>query len=155
MAQHRSQHVGNNNPRNVWCSPFGTGKCFLFEHGGRCVFCVALPGLRAHGRPSGDAPPDVDVPISVKAVYIMHTATPAAGPAHLNLRYFANVHNPKSPPTVIAIAALSPAPTSPTLQQSLRITITLKMGTAMYVETLRCFERTEPKLRCYVSVVYV
>lgn len=134
---------------------FGTGKCFLFEHGDRCVFCVALPGLRTPGRPSGSAPPDVDVPISVKAVNIMLTATPASGPACLNLRHSANVHNPKSSPTVIAIAALSPAPTSPTLQHSLRFTFTLRMGTAVYVETLRCFERTEPKVHCYVSVVYI
>jgi len=85
----------------------------------------------------------------------MLTATPASGTACLNLRHSANVHNPKSPPTVIAIAALSPAPTSPTLQHSLRLTFTMKMGTAMYVETLCCFERTEPKLRCYFSVVYI
>ena len=143
MAKHRSQNVGNNNPRNVWCSSFGTGKCFLFEHRSRCVFYVALPVLRAPGRPSGGAPPDVDEPISVKAVNIMLTATPASGPACLNLRHCANVHNPKS------------SPTSPTLQHSLCLTFTLKMGAAMNVETLRCFERTEPKLHCYVNVVYI
>ena len=97
MAQHRSQYVGNNNPRNVWHSSFGTGRCFLFEHGGRCVFCVALPGLRAPGRPSGDASPDVDVPISVKAANILLITTPASDPDCLNLRHSANVHNPKSP----------------------------------------------------------
>ena len=86
------------NPRNVWCSSFGTGKCFLFEHGGRCVFCVPLSGLRAPGRPSGGVPLDVDVPISVKAVNIMLTVTPASGPACLKLCHSANVHNPKSPP---------------------------------------------------------
>jgi hypothetical protein len=141
------------NPRNVWRSYFGTGKCFLFEHGGRYTFCVTLSGLRAPGRPSGGVPPDVDVPISVKAVNIMLTVTPASGPACLKLRHSANIHNPKSPPTLIAIAALSPAPTSPTRQHSLPITFTLKMETAVYVETLRCFERTESKLHCYVSVV--